>query len=271
MSTPASSGRPPRKRAAPPGAPSPGWPPGPPGDSPPRGRAASPGPGRRICSRAGRCPPGLPGISGSPPFRSQRCCTPQARAAFSPAAPGAPGARNGWGHQIDIVGPLADQIKKDAGQLLGRDLPPRNGPVADLPVLAEHTAQRAAGEKHRPAAPAPLMEHSKVSGPGNAHPLPAAAHARPGAFPGHAAVSGAQAAGLHPCSASMAQLLPRWPLVFRWEKIKSLSHMVHTWPTAMFSSSRRRKGGTAGCTPTGPHGISPAGARRRTAPSGAAS
>ena len=34
----------------------------------------------------------------------------------------------------------------------------------------------------------------------------------------------------------MAQLLPRRPLVFRWEKSRSLSHMVHTFPRVMRSS-----------------------------------
>src|SRR5699024_7721442 len=125
-------------------------------------------------------------------------------------------------------------------QLLGGDFPPLHRPVADLPVLAEHAAQRAPGEKHRAAATAAADGRllPKVQGrPGNAHLAAPAAHPAAPLPPWDAAVPGAQpAGGNHGRSASMAQLLPRWPLVLRWENTRSLSHMVHTCPTVMCSA-----------------------------------
>ena len=63
--------------------------------------------------------------------------------------------------EIQVVGPLGDQLVADVRQALQRDGAAKV-PVADLLVLAEDAAQIAAGEKHRAGA----------GFPGNARFLP---------------------------------------------------------------------------------------------------
>ena len=54
--------------------------------------------------------------------------------------------------EVEVVGPLVHQLAADPGQPLKGDCFPEV-PVADLLVLAEHTAQGAAREKNGPRAP----------------------------------------------------------------------------------------------------------------------
>ena len=104
-----------------------------------------------------------------------------------------PGRELGGAHQIDIVGPLGNQLFEDLPQARGRDLLSK-APGADGAVLAESAPEGAAGEKHRAGAPgaADAGFLPEVQGrPGRLQPCTHAAEARlPGAV--HAAAAGAE-------------------------------------------------------------------------------
>ena len=104
----------------------------------------------------------------------------------------------GRSHQVDIVGPLANQFPIDPAQVSSRHFPTLSIP-ADFAVLAEHALKCAAGKEHGAAAARgtadaglfPLMERRPGRPRPPGHPAPAQSPWSPVRFwPFHPTVMG---------------------------------------------------------------------------------